>query len=220
MEFNYFDLGATAIILLLGLKGVINGFFKELFGLVGIIGGIFIASRFGSVIGEQLNSAIFNFDNQGAISFTGFLATLAIFWFLMILLGYAFKKLSKLSGLGIYDRILGFVFGASKFFLIAAVIAHAMYNIAALRPSIDSFMKTSKLFPIFVSAGSVIMKLDPIEISDDINSTIDKGTELLQEKTNELIDENSKEIIEAAKEQIKKQFENNESIQELLNQEK
>ena len=217
MEFNYFDLGAMAIILLLGLKGVINGFFKEIFGLVGIIGGIFIASRFGSAIGEQLNNAIFNFDSQGAVDFTGFLATLAIFWVLMILLGYGFKKLSKLSGLGVYDRILGFVFGASKFFLIAAVIAHAMYNMAALRPSIDSFMKNSTLFPILVSAGSVIMKLDPVEISDDINSTIDKGTELIQEKTDALIDENSKEIIEVAKEQIKKQFENNESIQQITN---
>ena len=116
MEFNYFDLAATAIILLLGLKGVINGFFKELFGLVGIIGGIFIASRFGSAVGELLNNAIFNFDSPGAINFTGFLVTLAIFWVLMIILGYGFKKLSKLSGLGVYDRLLGFVFGASKFF--------------------------------------------------------------------------------------------------------
>jgi len=217
MEFNYFDLGATAIILLLGLKGVINGFFKELFGLVGIIGGIFIASRFGSSVGTYLNEAIFNFDNEGAVSFTGFLATLAVFWLLMIFVGFAFKKLSKLSGLGIYDRILGFVFGASKFFLIAAVIAHAMYNIAALRPSIDSFMSNSKLFPIFVGAGSVIMKLDPIEISDDINSTIDKGTELIQDKAKTMIDENSQAIIETAKEQIKKQLENNESITDLIN---
>lgn len=217
MELNYFDLGAMAIILLLGLKGVVNGFFKEVFGLVGIIGGIFIASRFGSAVGEQLNSAIFNFDNQGAVSFTGFLATLAIFWVLMVLLGYGFKKLSKLSGLGVYDRVLGFIFGASKFFLIAAVIAHAMYNIAALRPSIDLFMKDSALFPVFVGAGSVIMKLDPVEISDDINSTIDKGTELIQEKTDALIDENSKEIIEAAKEKLKEQFDSNESIEQIIN---
>lgn len=208
MDINYFDLGATAIILLLGLKGIINGFFKEIFGLVGIIGGIFIASRFGSTVGTYINDAIFNFDNEGAISFTGFLATLAVFWLLMIFIGYAFKKLSILSGLGVYDRILGFVFGASKFFLIAAVIAHALYNIATLRPSIDSFMSNSKLFPAFVSAGSIIMKLDPIEISGDINSSIDA--------TKALIDEKSKEIIEITKEQIKKQFENNESIKQIL----
>ena len=216
---DYFDLGATAIILMLGLKGIINGFFKELFGLVGIIGGIFIASRFGSIIGDYLNNIIFKFENQSAINFTGFLVTLAFFWVLMILLGYAFKKLSNLSGLGVYDRILGFIFGASKFFLIAAVIAHAMYNIAALRPSIDSFMSNSKLFPIFVSAGSVIMKLDPVKISDDINATIDKGTQLVKDKTQTLIDEKSQEIIEKTKEQIQKQFENNETIEKIINKE-
>ncbi len=219
MELNYFDLGSIAIILLLGLKGIINGFFKELFGLVGIIGGIFIASRFGSSVGGYLNEAIFNFDNEGAISFTGFLATLAFFWLLMVSVGYAFKKLSKLSGLGIYDRILGFLFGASKFFLIAAVIVHAMYNIAALRPSIDSFMSTSKLFPAFVATGRFIMKLDPIEISDDINATVDKGTELIEEQTQTMIDENSKSIIKDVKEQIAKQFENNVSISNIINKE-
>ena len=216
MEFNYFDLGAGAIILLLGLKGVINGFFKELFGLVGIIGGIFVASRFGSMIGAYLNDAVFKFDNEGAIKFTGFLATLAIFWILMVLLGYAFKKLTKLSGLGLYDRILGFVFGASKFFLITAVIAHALYNIAALRPSIDSFMNNSKLFPAFVATGSIIMKLDPVKISQDINTTIDMGSEIIQEKTQEIIDEKSQEIITKAKDQIKKQFDDNDKIKDML----
>ena len=38
MEFNYFDIITGAIILLLGLKGIVNGFFKEIFALIGIIG--------------------------------------------------------------------------------------------------------------------------------------------------------------------------------------
>ena len=42
MEFSIFDLVVGSIILLLGLKGILNGFFKELFGLIGIVGGIFI----------------------------------------------------------------------------------------------------------------------------------------------------------------------------------
>ena len=64
MEFNYFDLIVTIIILFLGLKGVINGFFKEIFGLVGIIGGIFIASRVGDEVGQTLSDLIFNFQSQ------------------------------------------------------------------------------------------------------------------------------------------------------------
>lgn len=209
MEFNYFDLIASIIILLLGLKGILNGFFKEVFGLIGIIGGIFIASRFGSDVGDYLNDLIFNFDNNGAVSFTGFLITLGVFWLIMIFIGFVFKKLGKLSGLGVYDRILGFVFGASKFFLIAAVIAHAVYNIQALRGTVDSMMKNSVLFPILEKSGSVIMKIDPVEITNDINATIEETTELIEEKTDEIIIDKSKIIIDEVKEKIKEQFDQN-----------
>jgi len=116
MEFNYFDLIVSIIILFLGLKGIVNGFLKEVFGLIGIIGGIFIASRLGDSVGKFLSDLIFNFDNNSAISFTGFLATLVVFWLIMIVVGLMFKKLSSLSGLGALDKILGFIFGVSKFF--------------------------------------------------------------------------------------------------------
>jgi len=207
MEFNYFDIVVSAIILLLGLKGIINGFFKELFGLIGIIGGIFIASRVGDQVGLYLSNLIFKFDNSAAIGFTGFLATLAIFWLGMVLVGAIFKKLSSLSGLGILDKILGFVFGASKFFLIAAVIANAAYNIKAIKSTIDSSLSSSTLFPVLVSTGAFIMKIDPVQISDDINATIDETTKTitkhLQNDMNESVQSKIKEIKEELKESNK-----------------
>lgn len=200
MDINYFDLIVSIIILLLGLKGIINGFFKEVFGLVGIIGGIFVASRLGDSVGQFLSDLIFKFENTSTIAFTGFLTTLAIFWLAMIILGMIFKKLTSLSGLGILDRILGFLFGASKFFLIAAVIAHAAYNIKAVKSLLDdTSLKTSVLFPVLVDTGSIIMKLDPVEISEDINST----TASIQNKAGELISQSAKDIANNAKEQIK-----------------
>ena len=204
MEFNYFDLVVAAIILLLGLKGIINGFFKEIFGLIGIIGGIFIASRMGDEVGLYLSDNIFKFDNSSAISFTGFLVTLALFWLGMIFLGAIFKKLSNLSGLGIIDKLLGFVFGSSKFFLIAAVIAHSAYNIQSVKSSIDSALGNSVLFPILVSTGAFIMKMDPIKMSDNINKTVDKATQTITSKVNETVKEEMTKKVEAIKEEIQK----------------
>lgn len=205
MEFSYFDLVASIIILFLGLKGIINGFFKEVFGLVGIIGGIFVASRVGDSVGKFLSDVIFKFENSAAISFTGFLVTFALFWMLMVVAGFTFKKLSSLSGLGAVDKILGFVFGASKFFLIAAVIAHAAYNINAIKTTIDSTMKNSILFPIMVETGSFIMKLDPVKVSEDINST----TKKVQDKINEAVDSSTKAMVDDAKKQIKESMPKN-----------
>jgi len=197
MDMNYFDIISLSIILLLGLKGILNGFFKEVFGLIGIIGGIFIGSRYGYILGDMLNSLL-NFSSESAVKFMGFIVTLAIFWLSMIAIGHMFKKLSVMSGLGPVDKLLGFVFGASKFFLIASVIAHAAYNVNAIKSTVDSAMKDSVVFPIMVKTGSFIMKIDPVGISDDINSTIDK-------KSKEIIDKASKEEIKKITDELKKE---------------
>ncbi len=199
MDFNYFDIVASIFILLLGLKGILNGFFKEIFGLIGIIGGIFLASRVGNEVGQIMSDVIFKFENTSAISFTGFLTTLAIFWLFMILVGQIFKKLSAISGLGPIDRVLGFIFGASKFFLIAAVIAHAAYNVKAVKSTIDDNLSTSVLFPILVEVGGIIMKLDPVEISEKIEST----TETVQTKVLSTIKNSTQKIVEETKQQLK-----------------
>jgi membrane protein required for colicin V production len=198
MDYNYFDIIASIIILLLGLKGILNGFFKELFGLLGIVGGIFVASRLGNEVGQYLSDMIFKFENTSAINFTGFLVTLAVFWLFMILIGYIFKKLSKMSGLGAVDKLLGFVFGASKFFFIAAIIAHAAYNIKAVKSSIDSALDNSVLFPVLVKTGGFIMKIDTTEVSKSINETIEDGTDSIKEKINT----STKQIVDDTKEQI------------------
>jgi len=214
MEFSYFDIIISIIVLFLGLKGIINGFFKELFGLLGIVGGIFIASRVGDDVGQLISDSVFKFENSAAIGFTGFLVTLALFWLLMVVVGLIFKKLSSVSGLGIFDKILGFIFSAGKFFLIAAVISYAAYNIKAMRTNIDSMMQNSFVFPVLVEIGGVIMKLDPVEISDDINSTIQKSSDAIKESINATVKESATKIIDDAKKKISETAEQNLSVKE------
>ena len=193
MDFSIFDLIVGSIILLLGLKGILNGFFKELFGLIGIVGGIFIGSRIAKDVGTFLSDAIFKFDSPAAVSFLGFLVTLAVFWGLMIAAGILFKKFSKLSGLGLMDKILGFVFGSGKFFFIASVIVYAFYNFKAIRDNVD--MQDGIMLPILVKTGSVIMKIDGEKIADDINNSIDNGLESAKEV---LEDEAAQKVIDSA----------------------
>lgn len=214
MDFSYFDIVISILVLFLGLKGIINGFFKELFGLLGIIGGIFIASRLGKDVGNFINDSVLKFENDAAISFTGFLVTFALFWLFMIGVGIIFKRLSSLSGLGVFDKILGFIFSASKFFLIAAVIAYALYNIKAMKENLDSIMKNSILFPVLVETGSAIMKLDPIEISDDMNKTINKNSEIIEDGIDKTLQNKALEIVGSTKKKITETMEQNLSVKE------
>jgi len=214
MEYSYFDIVVSVIILFLGLKGILNGFFKELFGLLGIVGGIFIASRIAGDVGQYLSDLIFKFDSNAAITFTGFLVTLAAFWLFMVAIGVIFKKLSSIAGLGIFDRILGFIFGASKFFLIASVIAFATYNVKAMRSTIDSAMEDSFIFPILVKTGKIIMKIDPVDISDDINSNIQNTKQTVQDKLDDIVDSETLRIVNETKKKLAQSLEQNNSNKE------
>ncbi|NOQ29882.1 MAG: CvpA family protein [Helicobacteraceae bacterium] len=185
MEFNYFDVIVGSIVLLLGLKGIINGFFKELFGLIGIVGGIFVASRFSEPVGTFVSDLIFKFDSSSAIDFTGFVISLALFWALMLVLGATFTKLSAISGLGPVDKFFGFVVGSGKFFLIAAVIAYAIFNIKAVANQLEPMMQKSILLPILVETGGYIMKIDPTSMSKQVSDSVKSATDSVQDSVSQ-----------------------------------
>lgn len=188
MNFSYFDIIVTLIILFLGLKGVINGFFKEFFGLLGIVGGIYIASRISGEIGGLLSDTIFKLNSNSAINFTGFIVTLIVFWSLMIIVGNIFKSLSSLGGLGVFDKILGFIFGAGKFFFIASVIVYAAFNIKTIELNYGHIAKNSVLIPLLREVGGTIMKLEPAsQIGKNTDEAITKGTKEFIEQTQEAI---------------------------------
>jgi len=169
MDLNYFDVAVGSIVLLLGLKGLLNGFSKELFGLIGIIGGLFVASHVGGVLGKFLNDTLFNFETAAAINLIGFVFTVGIFWLFMVALGAGFKRLSSLSGLGSLDRILGFMVGASKFFFILSVIIYALFSVTAIRENFGEKMKNSIFFEPMMATGDFILHIE----TDDVTSLMD-----------------------------------------------
>ena len=191
-ELNYFDLGAATVILLLGLKGLLNGFFKELFGTLGIIGGIYIGSSYATETGTFLSEKLFHFDNSAVITFTGFLATLAVFWIAMALIGGLFAKLTSMTGLGPIDKIMGFALATTKIFLILSVTVYALSNIKIIQSSVESIMENSVIYPILRNTGQVVVKIDPATFMDDKTST----------HTNDELRKKIDETVKTVKEQI------------------
>ena len=178
MDINYFDLAIAAIVLLLGLKGLLNGFSKEVFGTVGIVGGIYVASHAGNLIGAFLSDNLFHFESETTINLIGFILALAIFWILMVALGTGFKRLSSLSGLGPLDRVLGFFIGSSKFFLILSIIVYALFSVDALRENFQEKMQGSLFFAPMVETGSFILQ---IHSEEDLEKLLSQKQETYSE---------------------------------------
>lgn len=168
MDLNYFDVAVGSIVLLLGLKGLLNGFSKEVFGLVGIVGGVFVASHLGGIIGKFLSETVFHFETPTAVNLVGFVFALGIFWLLMVALGSGFKKLSTLSGLGPVDQLLGFIVGSSKFFFILSIIVYALFSVKAIRENFEEKMTDSFFYKPMVATGDFILSIE----TEDVTSLI------------------------------------------------
>ena len=200
LDFSIFDILIIGVTLALGLKVLFKGFIKEISGLIGIIGGIFVASRFADVVGNAI-APTFAITSEATISLIGFVCALIAFWLVIYILGMITSKIFAMSGLGIIDRLFGFIFGSAKIFLILAVIAHALYQVESFRNKLDTKFQNSQVFPLLLETGSYIVKLDTKEISKSIEEKIDivvpEKDVLIEriEKTKEFITETSKEII-------------------------
>ena len=93
----------------------------------------------------------------------------------------AVSKIVGLSGLGIFDKILGFVFAGGKVFFIISIIMYASSNIDVIRKKIEPKMEKSALYPLYIYTGSAIMKLE----ANKVISKIDANATNLTDKANQ-----------------------------------
>lgn len=198
---NLFDLIVLSLIVILGLKGLFRGLTKELFGLIGIVGGVFIASRLAKNVGEIANSII-PVDNESTILLIGFIITLILFWIIAYVLGVVLEKVFSASGLGVFDRLLGFVFGAGKIFLLFAIIAYALSNVKMINDNLQPKLKDSMIFPMLVETGSYIIKLDTSNMQQEVSKKFESAVKSAKDSLEEL----SKEELAKRAEELKKQL--------------
>lgn len=188
----WIDIAVVALTLILGVKGIINGLIKELFGLIGLIGGLVIATRFSDVAEKFINENIYKFDNGSMLQFVAFVSLWIVFWLICLLIGKFLAKMLALSGLGFLDRLGGFVVGSAKIFLtFAAVLAVASGT--GVNSLIEPYVKDSKIYPVLLSAGKWITNIDVKKIANDIDVAIQRPKDM--NKTDALIsmDENATE---------------------------
>ena len=219
-DFAIFDLIILTITLILGLKGLFRGLIKEVFGIIGIIGAIFVASRISKEIGDLI-APILVLENEATIKLIGFITAVLFVWIIVYSAGVIVSKIFSASGLGVVDRIFGFIFGAAKIFLIFSVIAYSLYQVQSFKKVIDEKFSNSSVMPHLISVGSYIIKLDTTTISNSIDKVVDtaKNSTIIKETTNSV-----KDGVESAVSDVKQAVENEvvqkveEKIQETTQQ--
>lgn len=187
-DFNYFDVTIGAIVLILGIKGLINGFIKEVFGLVGLVAGVYFASRFSETAAAFIDTNFLHLENTSLLKLIGFLAVLTIIWVGATLLGSIFSRLSDASGLGFLNRLFGFIAGGGKYFIIFALIVTALSNVALIKDNLEKYVKESVLYPYLKATGSYLINLDTSALGLDSSKIAETAKEIVDAKDANLSD--------------------------------
>nr|WP_314882215.1 CvpA family protein [uncultured Campylobacter sp.] len=175
---NWFDVGCLVLVVLFGLRGITNGIVKEIFGILGLIGGLFAAMRYKTMAGEWIAAKIPALQNaNGVLSgdttqvLIGFITVLFGVWISCLIIGEIISKFFKWSGLGFVDKIGGFVFSVSKIFLIFAVIVTLASGPMSMNEQTKRYFESSKTAPIFLKIGNWILNLkDDPKIKQSLDS--------------------------------------------------
>jgi membrane protein required for colicin V production len=110
-----------SVILLFGLiKGYIKGLFIEITSLVGLILGIYGAIHFSYYLSNILKSRV-DWD-ESMIQIVAFAGTFLIILLALIFLGKTLTKIAETASLGIFNKMLGAIFGILKYALILSIV--------------------------------------------------------------------------------------------------
>ena len=172
MDFHIVDMVIVGLILFLAIKGLVNGFSKELFNFLGLIGGIAIAARthetIGDLIAEQNLLPNVASDYQKII---GFIAVFVALWIIFNLISSIVEKFSS-SETSVVSRFLGYIIGIARYGFIFTLIIFGMNNASFLKEKFATYYEGSQLFKPMIMVGAKLLNRDANQSMLETNSTI------------------------------------------------
>lgn len=163
---NWLDLLILAVVAASTATAFFKGILVELFSLGGVIFGFLIAAADYRALASWVEGWITNPEVANLIAF------LAIAFGTMILAGLCGKLLRGTVhnvGLGFLDRLLGAGFGLVRGL---ALVTVAVIALAAFLPQ-ASWLKESRLVPLFLDAAHGGSRMTPYEFGEKIREGID-----------------------------------------------
>jgi len=159
LDFTTMDMIIIGLILFLSLKGLVNGFIREFFSFMGLIGGVYIASRVSTQAGEFINANIFPIENEPALKLAGFVAVLIAVWLVANMLSSIFEKIST-EEVGFLSRIFGYAMALAKWVAIVGLIFASVQDVELISKKLEKQTQSSQLTPQLKEIGAILLNLE------------------------------------------------------------
>ena len=117
---GYIDIFISAFLLYGLIRGLYKGFINELASVIGLLLGVYLASKFKSVLSYYLQEIIDWQENY--LSFLSFVILLVLTILIVSVAGKLITKVAKTIALGMFNKLLGAGVGLLKNVLILSII--------------------------------------------------------------------------------------------------
>lgn len=167
---NFLDLIILLPIAFLAYRGFVNGFFKEVFGIIGIILAVYLTFEYMGTISPIVAPYVENRDRATIVT--------GIVMFICIVLAvqftaYALERFFQALRLGIINKVAGMIFGALKS---AIVISAVLLLFAGIGIPDEEATRDSVSYPVIIyvapAAFDVIASIFPG--TEDFIETIER----------------------------------------------
>jgi membrane protein required for colicin V production len=170
---NALDIFALAVLIVFTGLGIYHGLIKSISSLVAIIGGLYLAKRFSTVL-THFFSILHVEDVRGVLGF--FLVF--IFFFIMIKICMHFvQKAFNASVFAAVDTTMGGILGFIKGFLIVLMTVTILQVIL---PQYSAILVHSKVLPLTTKTFAIVKGFIPEQMQPYIRKTAQKVTKELR----------------------------------------
>jgi membrane protein required for colicin V production len=143
------------------VKAFMQGFFREVFALAGLVIGLLIASWGYERAALHLSGLI---TSPPIAQFVAFLAILAVTMVIFSLAGKLLRRTASAIGLGMLDRLGGAVFGFVRGCLLGVALLMAFTAFLPTAP----WIRDSKMAPYFLQGGHAVSFLVPADLKQKL----------------------------------------------------
>jgi len=160
MGYHIVDVVIVGLAAFLAIKGLVNGFIKELLNFITIVGGVILAAKYNTKVVEYINEQ--NLIPQIPEEFAklaGFILIVLSVWLVISIISSIITKVTS-DSTGFLSRILGYILSAARYLFIFSLIIFGMSQADFFKKSTEKFNKEAQLFKPMAEIGAEILNID------------------------------------------------------------
>jgi len=160
MGFHIVDIVIVSLVLFLAIKGLVNGFAKELLNFLIVVGGVALAARFNLKVVELINAQnIVPNISENYAKIVGFIAIILTIWILLGLISSIITRLTS-DTTGVVSRILGYILSFARYVFIFSLIVFGVNQSDFFANEAEKLKTDTQLFVPMTKIGATLLNID------------------------------------------------------------